>query len=95
MLYSPLPKWLEGLTKCYLNKKSIIYQDLLNGIKFKFPGYKEAIYTFDIKGSVNNPILEPMSLQHEIIQLILKDAMSFLTIRRRVKLVCRLCRYLK
>ncbi len=75
--YSPLPKWLEGLTKCYLNKKSIIYQDLLNGIKFKFPGYKEAIYTFDIKGSVNNPILEPMSLQHEIIQLILKDAIPY------------------
>ena len=46
-------------------------------IQFKFPGLKENIYTFNIKESVNNPIPEPLSLQHEIIQSVLKDAIPF------------------
>lgn len=75
--HSPLPKWLEGLTKNYLRTKSISYHNLLDGIRFKFPGYKESIYTFNIKESVNNPIPEPISLQHEIIQTILKEAIPF------------------
>jgi len=75
--HSPLPKWLEGLTKSYLRQKGIAYQNLLDGIRFKFPGRNESIYTFNIKESVNNPIPEPISLQHEIIQIILKDAIQF------------------
>ena len=75
--HSPLPKWLEGLTKNYLLNKGLGYQDLIDGIKFKFPGLKEGIYTFNIRESVNNPIPEPISLQHEIIQTILKDAIPF------------------
>lgn len=75
--HSPLPKWLESLTKNYLQTKGVIYQNLLDGIKFKFAGYKENIYTFNIRESVNNPIPEPLSLQHEIIQTILKDAIPF------------------
>jgi len=75
--HSPLPKWLEGLTKSYLQTKGIVYQNLLDGIRFKFPGLKDNIYTFNIKESVNNPIPEPISLQHEIIQTILKDAIPF------------------
>jgi len=75
--HSPLPKWLEGLTKNYLQTKGIIYHNLLDGIRFKFPGLKDNIYTFNIKESVNNPIPEPISLQHEIIQTILKDAIPF------------------
>jgi superfamily II DNA or RNA helicase len=72
--HSPLPKWLESLTKNYLQTKALAYHNLIDGMKFKFPGYKEGIYTFNIKESVNNPIPEPISLQHEIIQTILKDA---------------------
>lgn len=75
--HSPLPKWLQTITVNYLRTKGIMYQNLLNGLKFKFPGYKETIYTFDIKASVNNPIPEPISLQHEIIQNILKEALPF------------------
>lgn len=75
--HSPIPKWLESLTKNYLRTKDIPYQTSLYGIKFKFPGYKENIYTFNIKDSVNNPIPEPLSLQHEIVQTILSEAVPF------------------
>jgi superfamily II DNA or RNA helicase len=75
--HSPLPKWLEGLTKNYLQTKGIPCQNLIDGMRFKFPGHKEAIYTFNIRESVNNPIPEPISMQHEIIQTILKDAIPY------------------
>jgi superfamily II DNA/RNA helicase len=77
--HSPLPKWLEGLTKNYLQTKGIAYHNLIDGIRFKFPGHKEGIYTFNIRESVNNPIPEPISLQHEIIQSILKEAIPYTT----------------
>lgn len=75
--HSPLPVWLEKLTKNYLRTKGIHYQSLLNGIKFKLPGFKENIFTFNIKESLNNPIPEPISLQHEMVQMILRDAIPF------------------
>lgn len=75
--HSPLPKWLEGLTKNYLQTRGIEVQNLIDGLRFKFPGYKEGIYTFNIRESVNNPIPEPISLQHEIVQTILKEAIPF------------------
>jgi len=75
--HSPLPPWLERLTKYYLQTKKILYKDSLDGLEFKFPGFKENIYTFDLKESVNNPIPEPISLQHEIIKLILREAIPF------------------
>ena len=75
--HSPLPNWLENLTKQYLTTKGIAYHNLIDGIRFKFPGYKEGIYTFNIKDSVNNPIPEPISLQHEIIQSILRESIPY------------------
>ena len=72
--HSPMPNWLEGLTKNYLQSKGVPFQNLIDGIRFKFPGLKEKIYTFNIKESVNNPIPEPVSLQHEIIQTMLQEA---------------------
>jgi SNF2 family DNA or RNA helicase len=77
--HSPLPNWLENLTKQYLTTKGIAYHNLLDGIRFKFPSHKEGIYTFNIKESVNNPIPEPISLQHEIIQTILREAIPYTT----------------
>jgi len=77
--HSPLPNWLENLTKQYLTTKSIAYHNLIDGMRFKFPGHKEGIYTFNIKESVNNPIPEPISLQHEIIQTILREAIPYTT----------------
>lgn len=75
--HSPLPAWLENMTKNYLQVKGIAYQNLLDGVQFRFPGHQEGIYTFNIKESVNNPIPEPISLQHEFIQLMLKEAIPF------------------
>ena len=75
--HSPLPNWLENLTKQYLTTKGIPYHNLIDGMRFKFPGNKEGIYTFNIKESVNNPIPEPLSLQHEIIQTILREAIPY------------------
>lgn len=72
--YSPLPVWLETMVTSYLKSKSIEYTNLHDGVRFAFPGLKEQIYTFDVKESVNNPIPEPLSLQHEIIQTILAEA---------------------
>lgn len=83
--HSPLPKWLEGLTKNYLQTKGVAYHNLLEGVRFRFPGLKEGIYTFNIKESVNNPIPEPISLQHEIIQSILKDAIPYTTSQQMPK----------
>jgi len=77
--HSPLPNWLENLTKQYLTTKGIPYHNLLDGIRFKFPSHKEGVYTFNIKESVNNPIPEPISLQHEIIQTILREAIPYTT----------------
>jgi SNF2 family DNA or RNA helicase len=75
--HSPLPRWLESLTKHYLQTKGIAYHNLIDGFRFKFPGHKEGIYTFNIRESVNNPIPEPISLQHDIIQTILRDAIPY------------------
>ena len=72
--YSPLPTWLEIMVKSYLKTKTISYNNLIDGVRFTFPGFKEQIYTFNIKESINNPIPEPLSLQHEIIQTILSEA---------------------
>jgi SNF2 family DNA or RNA helicase len=77
--HSPLPNWLENLTKQYLTTKAIAYHNFIDGMRFKFPGHKEGNYTFNIKESVNNPIPEPISLQHEIIQTILMEAIPYTT----------------
>ena len=77
--HSPLPAWLENLTKQYLMTKGITYQHLIDGMKFRFPGHKEGIYTFNVKESVNNPIPEPVSLQHEFIQTMLREAIPYTT----------------
>ncbi len=75
--HSPLPNWLENMTKQYLVAKGVGYENLLDGIRFKFPGHKDQLYTFNLRDSVNNPIPEPISLQHEIIQSILREAIPF------------------
>lgn len=75
--HSPLPAWLEGMTRNYLQSKGIIFHHLIDGIRFKFPGMHENIYTFNLRESVNNPVPEPVSLQHEIIQTILRESVPF------------------
>lgn len=77
IMHSPLPKWLEILSKNYLESKGILYHLGNEEIKFELPAFKENLYTFNIKESVNNPIPEPLSLQHEIIQTMLSEAIPF------------------
>ncbi|MCS6904251.1 MAG: helicase-related protein [Bacteroidia bacterium] len=75
---SVLPEWLEKMTINYLRSKNIPFQYLLNGIKFAYPTHAEPqIYSFNIKESLINPLLEPLSLQHEIIQNILSEATPY------------------
>jgi SNF2 family DNA or RNA helicase len=75
--YSPLPVWLEKLTRNYLRSKSVPFQQVTDGLQFRFPGFSENIYTFNIRESINNPIPEPLSLQHEIVQSIINEAVPF------------------
>lgn len=72
--YSPLPNWLESMTRHYLRTKRIHCTFTTAGLSFRFPGRNEQIYTYDLKEGLNNPIPEPLSLQHEIVQTMLADA---------------------
>lgn len=72
--YSPLPNWLETLTRHYLKAKTIPLTLTTAGLSFRFPGRNEQIYTYDVKEGLTNPIPEALSLQHEIIQTMLANA---------------------
>jgi hypothetical protein len=72
--YSPLPSWLEILSSSYLEAKKLACRKTVAGFVATFPGHKESIYTFNTKEGLENPIQEPLTLQHEIIQSILAEA---------------------
>lgn len=72
--HSPLPKWLENLTFHFLTARGINYYQSADGVRFRLPGFKENVFTFDVRAGINNPIPEPLTLQHEIVQAILSDA---------------------
>ena len=75
--FSPLPNWLENLTINYLATNNIGFSRTPNGLQFRIPGFNENVFTFDIRAGINNPIPEPLSMQHEIIQKIITDAVPF------------------
>jgi superfamily II DNA or RNA helicase len=72
--YSPLPSWLEILSGSYLEAKKLAWRKSSAGFVATFPGHKEKIYTFNTREGLENPIPEPLTLQHEIIQSILAEA---------------------
>ena len=74
--YSPLPSWLEILSSSYLDAKNLACHKTHDGFVATFPGHKEGIYTFNTKEGLENPIPEPLTLQHEIIQSILAEAVA-------------------
>lgn len=84
--YSPIPKLLENLTKYYLNYKNINYRESLYNLTFKLPNTYENTYTFDVKESLNDPNVEALTIQHDIIQTILKEAVKFLP-DQKIKIV--------
>lgn len=72
--YSPLPSWLEILAANYLDAKKLEWRRSQAGFVATFPGHKEKIYTFNTKEGLENPIPEPLTLQHEIIQAVMAEA---------------------
>jgi superfamily II DNA or RNA helicase len=72
--HSPLPSWLEILSCSFLEANNLSYRKTPAGFETTFPGHKENIYTFNTKEGLENPIQEPLTLQHEIIQSILAEA---------------------
>jgi superfamily II DNA or RNA helicase len=72
--YSPIPSWLETLAVSYLESKKLKWRKSVSGFVASFPGHKEKIYTFNTKEGLENPIPEPLTLQHEIIQSIMAEA---------------------
>lgn len=72
--YSPIPAWLETMTTSWLNLKGIPWSPIPSGIKAAFPGIPEKLYTFDTKIGLDNPIPEPLTVQHELIQNLFNDA---------------------
>ncbi len=76
--HSPIPTLLENLTKHYLNHKKIDYKQSLFNITFKLPSMLESTYTFNVKESLNDPNIEALTIQHDVIQTILNEAVQFL-----------------
>ena len=76
--YSPLPSWLEVLCSSYLQSKNLQHYKSEEGFVASFPGYKEQVYTFNTREGLENPIPEPLTLQHELIQSILSEAVPFI-----------------
>jgi len=72
--HSPLPLWLEAATISWLSWKGLPWSRTLDGIMATLPGSDEKAYTFDTRSGLENPIPEPLTLQHEIIQQIFSDA---------------------
>lgn len=72
---SPIPVWLRKMSEAYFHDKSIKYQSLLDGISVEL--YKDEpakIYTFDTKTSLDNPVPEMLTVQSDLIQKMLCEA---------------------
>ena len=77
--YSPLPEWLYQMTRLWLQTKNIPCVRGQIGLKTTFPGQNEKWYTFDTKTGLENPIPEPLTLQHELIQKMLSEAVPHIS----------------
>lgn len=76
--YSPLPQWIENLTKTWLKLKGIQFETGITGIRTAFPGNEDNWYTFDTKVGLDNPLPDVLTLQHPIIQEIMDDGVPHL-----------------
>ncbi len=72
--HSPLPLWLESATVSWLSWKGLSWSRTIDGIIATLPGFSEKAYTFDTRSGLENPIPEPLTLQHELIQQIFSEA---------------------
>ena len=81
--HSPLPVWLEQAIVSWLDWKGFPWNKTDDGIVAPLDGIAEKVYTFDTRSSLENPVPEPLTLQHEIVQRIFKDAVP-LTANSRI-----------
>ena len=72
--HSPVPIWLENATLSWLTWKGLRWSRSSDGIIAPLPGSAEKAYTFDTRRGLENPIPEPLTLQHEVIQRMFADA---------------------
>ncbi len=72
--HSPLPNWLESATTSWLSWKGLRWSRSIDGIVAPLPGAAERAYTFDTRRGLENPVTEPLTLQHEVIRRIFADA---------------------
>ena len=75
--YSPLPAWLECMTKSWLKSKQILYTSVPVGIQTAFPGESNKVFTFDTKEGLENPIPEILTVQSQKIKDIFSDATPY------------------
>ena len=75
--HSPLPTWLEYLLIQYTQiNKGQLSKDLIGRFELLVDGVKSTI-TFDSEVSLNNPGVEHITLQHDLIKRILSDLSDF------------------
>lgn len=72
--HSPVPIWLENATISWLAWKGLRWSRSSDGIIAPLPGSAEKAYTFDTRRGLENPIPEPLTLQHEVIQRMFAEA---------------------
>ncbi|MBR6061153.1 MAG: DEAD/DEAH box helicase family protein, partial [Spirochaetales bacterium] len=73
--HSPIPVWLCKMCESYFSDKKIKYETTLDGLAVNL--YKDEpakYYTFDTKVSLDNPVPELLTIQSELIQKILSEA---------------------
>ncbi len=78
--HSPLPQWLEDLLRNYMKiKGGTIHKNLLGIFEMNLDGQNSNL-TFDSEIALANPVVEHLTLQHNLITRILSELGEFITI---------------
>lgn len=73
--HSPIPVWLRKLCEAYFFDKNIKYELTFDGLAVNlFKDEPPKYYTFDTKVSLDNPVPELLTIQSDLIQKMLTEA---------------------
>ena len=73
--HSPIPIWLRKLCEAYFFDKNIKYELTFDGLyAYLFKDEPPKYYTFDTKISLDNPVPELLTIQSDLIQKMLNEA---------------------
>lgn len=73
--HSPIPVWLRKLCEAYFFDKNIKYELTFDGLAVNlFKDEPPKYYTFDTKVSLDNPVPELLTIQSDLIQKMLSEA---------------------